>query len=65
MWFFQGYRIRVRIPTNRAFLDFYFSKTNPQIESLGIWIHEFGFASPQIWIFKDLFCGIVLKIRED
>jgi len=54
--------------TNQVFLEFYFSKTNPQIESLGIWICKSGFVriqDSQIWIFKDSFCGIVLKIHED
>jgi hypothetical protein len=56
-------------------LGIFFSKTNLRIESLGSrfanldsQIRQPGFVRIQdsrIWIFKDLFCAIVQRIRED
>jgi hypothetical protein len=43
-------------------------KTGLQNESTNqifkVWTHESRFASPQIWICKDSFCAIVLRIGE-
>jgi hypothetical protein len=49
------------------FWIFVFYKKNPRIESLGNWICKYGFTSLPLLIrktliFKDLFCGLVLKI---
>jgi hypothetical protein len=68
MWFFQGCRICGRIPTNWyelsifGFLFLQNETTNQIFRDLDsrIWICE---STKQI--FKDSFCGIVLKIRED
>jgi hypothetical protein len=69
----------LRINTNRAFWYFALGHTNRihktnllktglQNESTNqifkVWTHESGFASPQIWICKDSFCVVVLRIGE-
>jgi hypothetical protein len=55
---------------NRVILEMFFQNdsTNQIFKDLDLRVHQSGFVrirDLQIWIFKDLFCGIVLKIHED
>ena len=64
-----------QIETNQSFLDFYFPKTNLWTKSLRIELTnpdlrvcKSGFMKIrdlQVWICKDLFCAVVVKIHED
>jgi hypothetical protein len=64
-----------RIETNQVILEGFFSKLNPQIESLksvfanlDLRVRQPGFVRVRdlgILIFKDLFCAVVLRICED
>jgi hypothetical protein len=58
----------LQINMNLVFVDFYFSKTNQIFRDMDSQIRQSGFVRIQelrIWILKDSFCGILLKIRED